>query len=137
MKKYLDTIYNTVYNYIKIRKELTELKEIKMEERKMTKRTYNLSNIMKKAWTLFKATGKAFAQCLRQAWIEAKAFIAALRKAMITEEVHTWYGWKELGYEVIHESKNVFQITVEDPNTKKGTRVLSYFTKSQVQPIEA
>ena len=82
----------------------------------MTKKTYNLSNIMKKAWA------------------DAKAFVDAISKNFISEEVHTWYGWKELGYEVIHESKNVFQITVSDPNTKSGTRVLSYFTKSQVVP---
>ena len=99
----------------------------------MMKRTYNLSHIMKKAWTLFNATERTFAQCLRQAWIEAKAFAKALKDAMTDEEVHTWYGWRELGYEVIHESKNIFQITVADPKTKSGTRVLSYFKKSQVQ----
>lgn len=103
----------------------------------MTKKVYNLKNIMKKAWTLFKATNKTFADCLRQAWVEAKEFVHALKANLIEEEVHTWYGWKELGYEVIHESKNVFQVVVADPRTKNGLRVLSYFTKSQVQPIEA
>ena len=103
----------------------------------MMKKTYNLSNIMKKAWSLFKATSNTFAECLRIAWRDAKAYVNALRNSLITEEVHTWFGWKELGYEVIHESKNVFQITVADPNTKKGTRTLSFFTKSQVQAVEA
>ena len=103
----------------------------------MMKKTYNLSNIMKKAWSLFKATSKTFAECLRIAWRDAKAYVNALRNSLITEEVHTWFGWKELGYEVIHESKNVFQIIVADPKTKKGTRTLSFFTKSQVQPVEA
>ena len=103
----------------------------------MMNKAYNLSNIMKKAWNLFKATEKTFSECLKQAWKDAKAFINALRNSLIDEEVHTWYGWKELGYEVIHESKNVFQITVADPKTKSGTRVLSYFAKSQVQPLEA
>ena len=93
---------------------------------------------MRKAWTLFNAnagtfTECTFAECLKRAWEDAKAFIQALKDHMITEEVHTWYGWKELGYEVIHESKNVFQITVADAKTKSGTRVLSYFTKSQVR----
>ena len=101
----------------------------------MIKRTYNLSNIMKKAWTLFNAGLDTFAGCLKKAWADAKAFITALRNALITEEVHTWYGWKELGFEVIHESKAAFQITVSDPKTKNKTRVLSYFTESQVQPI--
>ena len=101
----------------------------------MTK-TYNLSVIMKKAWALFNATEKDFGECLRQAWADARAFVEAVATNLITEEVHTWYGWKELGFEVIHESKNVFQITVADPKTKSGTRVLSYFTRSQVQPVD-
>ena len=103
----------------------------------MMKKTYNLSNIMKKAWTLFKAEFGTFAMCLRQAWIDAKAFVKALRAALVDEEVHTWYGWKERGFEVIHESKAVFQVIVSDTRTKTGTRTLSYFAKSQVQPIEA
>lgn len=102
----------------------------------MTKRVYNLSNIMKKAWNLFKAGYGTFAKCLKQAWVDAKAFVKALKDSLVTEEVHTWYGWKELGYEVIHESVNVFQVVVSDANTKNGTRKLSYFTKSQVQPIQ-
>lgn len=101
----------------------------------MTNTTYNLSNIMKKAWKLFNSTTKTFAECLKQAWADAKAFVNAIRNNFITEEVHTWYGWKELGFEVIHESKAVFQITVADPKTKSGTRILSYFTKSQVEMI--
>lgn len=92
---------------------------------------------MKKAWTLFKANIGTFAECLKKAWEDAKAFVTALKNSLIDEEVHTWFGWKELGYEVIHESKNVFQVVVSDAKTKSGTRTLSYFTKSQVQPIEA
>lgn len=101
----------------------------------MTKKTYNLSNIMKKAWQLFNANVGSFAECLTKAWADAKAFVEAVSNNFIEEEVHTWYGWKVLGFEVIHESKSVFQITVNDPKTKSGTRVLSYFAKSQVQPI--
>ena len=103
----------------------------------MTKRTYDKANIMKKAWTLFKATTKTFAECLKRAWADAKAFVNAVKAHMIEEEVHTWFGWKELGFEVIHGMTNVFQITVADPKTKNGTRVLSFFTKAQVAPIEA
>lgn len=99
----------------------------------MIKRTYNLSNIMKKAWVLFNANVGTFAECLKKAWADAKAFVEAIRNHFIEEEVHTWFGWKELGFEVIHDSKNVFQITVSDPKTKSGTRVLSYFTRSQVE----
>lgn len=106
-------------------------------KKNITNKTYNKANIMSKAWSLFKATTKTFADCLRQAWADAKAYVKAIKENLIEEEVHTWFGWKELGYEVIHESKNVFQITVADPKTKSGTRVLSFFTKSQVQPMEA
>ena len=102
----------------------------------MMRKTYNLSRIMKKAWELFRANFGGFAECLKRAWEDAKAFVNALRDNLIEEEVHTWYGWKELGYEVIHDSKNVFQITVADTKTKSGTRVLSYFTKSQVRVYE-
>ena len=98
-------------------------------------RTYNLQKIMKKAWSLFNSTSNTFSECLKQAWADAKAFVNAVRESLIEEEVHTWYGWKQLGYEVIHESKNVFQIIVSDPKTKSGKRVLSYFSKSQVEPI--
>ncbi len=101
----------------------------------MKKKAYNLSSIMKKAWQLFNETSDTFAECLAKAWADAKAFIGAIQQNLITEEVHTWYGWQQLGYEVIHESKNVFQITVNDPRTKSGKRTLSYFAKSQVQPI--
>ena len=122
-----------LYLYHQIRHNTQTL--IKTEGTGMTKRTYNLSNIMKKAWKLFNSNANTFAECLTQAWADAKAFADAVSKNFIEEEVHTWYGWKELGYEVIHESKAVFQITVSDTRTKSGTRVLSYFTKSQVQHI--
>ena len=62
---------------------------------------------------------------------------AAKEAAKITEETHTWYGWKELGYEVIHESKCLYQAVLSDPATKSGTRRTSYFGLSQVQLIEA
>lgn len=101
----------------------------------MTK--YNLSNIMNKAWNLFRANIGTFAECLKKAWADAKALIAAIKESLIDEEVHTWYGWKQLGYEVIHESKCVFQIVVADAKTKSGQRTLSYFTRSQVALVEA
>lgn len=36
----------------------------------MTK--YNMSEIMSKAWSIFRSTGKAFAQCLHESWVIAK-----------------------------------------------------------------
>lgn len=97
------------------------------------KRNYNLSNIMKKAWELFNANLGTFSECLKKAWEDAKAFVNAAKD--IAEEVHTWFGWKMLEKEVMHESKALFQIIVSDAKTKNHTRVISYFGESQVQDL--
>lgn len=98
---------------------------------------YNLSSIMRAAWKFFRKGVSSFSLALRTAWANAKTQNAAKAAAEITEETHTWYGWKELGYEVIHESKCLYQAVLSDPATKSGTRRTSYFGLSQVQPIEA
>ena len=110
---------------------------------------YNMSKIMTTAWRIFrKAMKKAaisFAEALHRAWQSAKAepinaerIENAKAAAGVTEQTHTWYGWKVLGFEVIHGSKAVFQVTVETPENGDGkTFVKSYFTASQVAPIEA
>jgi len=98
---------------------------------------YNLSGIMRAAWGFFRKGVSSFSLALRMAWANAKAQNAAKAAAEITEETHTWYGWKELGYEVVHESKCLYQAVLSDPTTKSGTRRTSYFGLSQVQPIEA
>ena len=92
---------------------------------------YNLKNIMTKAWTLVKARAMTISTALKKAWADAKAFIEAINDNLITETVHTWYGWKTLGREVIHNSTALFQITVSDAKTKSGTRIVSYFGESQ------
>ena len=98
---------------------------------------YNLSSIMKAAWSFFRKGVASFSAALRMAWVNAKTHNAAKDVAGITEETHTWYGWKQLGYEVIHESKALYQAVLADPATKSGTRKTSYFGLSQVQPINA
>ncbi len=98
---------------------------------------YNLSGIMRAAWGFFRKGVSSFSLALRMAWANAKTQNAAKEAAKITEETHTWYGWKELGYEVIHESKCLYQAVLSDPATKSGTRRTSYFGLSQVQLIEA
>ena len=50
-------------------------------------------------------------------------------------ECHTWAGWQALGRMVIHTSEAVFKVEVSDPTTKKGTRIKSFFTYSQTQPV--
>lgn len=109
---------------------------------------YNLSEIMTKAWEIFrKAHLKItdFAEALRRAWAfvkcadnNARLVEEATRMNGITEKVRTWYGWFTEGREVIHESKCLFQVTVEDPTRGIGkTRVLSFFGISQTAEITA
>lgn len=98
---------------------------------------YDLHSIMISAWKFFRKGISSFALALRLAWANAKTQNAAKATAEITEETHTWYGWKELGYEVVHESKALYQASVSDPATKSGKRILSFFGASQVQPLEA
>ncbi len=98
---------------------------------------YNLKSIMHTAWTIFRKGADSFADALRMAWTNAKSRQEAKEAAGVTEETHTWSGWKALGYEVIHESKALFKAVLLDRTTKSGTRVHCYFGVSQVQPIEA
>ncbi len=103
---------------------------------------YNLKNIMNTAWHLFRlrSNKESFAECLHRAWLSAKQKdenarrIEEAKKASgITEEVRTWFGWFEGGYEVVHESKNLFQVVLL--NGKKGdgaTKKESFFGRSQV-----
>ena len=98
---------------------------------------YNLSSIMSAAWRIFRKGVQSFAVALRMAWANAKANNAAKAAAGITEETYTWAGWRDLGYEVIHESKALYRAILSDPATKNGTRITCYFGASQVQPIVA
>lgn len=98
---------------------------------------YHLSSIMRAAWRFFRKGAASFSLALRMAWANEKARLAAQEAAGIAEETHTWAGWKQLGYEVRHESKALYQAVLADPATKSGTRKTSYFGSSQVQPIGA
>lgn len=98
---------------------------------------YDLSSIMSAAWRFFRKGVSTFSEALRMAWANAKRAATAKAEAGISEEVHTWAGWRDLGYEVVHESKALYKTVLADPSTKKGTRVIAYFGASQVQPISA
>ena len=89
-------------------------------------RKYNKSDIMKNAWKMFKNGFAEFSECLKKSWENAKIILDGLKE--FTEEVHTWYGWKMLGFMVKHGSENVKQIIING-------KTLSFFTKSQVEPI--
>ena len=100
-------------------------------------RKYNLHSIMRNAWRLYRAGAASFSLALRMSWSNEKARHASQEAAGVEEEAHTWAGWKQLGYEVRHESKALYQTVIADPATKSGTRKTSYFGRSQVQPIGA
>lgn len=106
---------------------------------------YNLRAIMTRAWSLYRQAAKktaiTFSEALRRAWAwikvqEANAakIEAAAEAAEIEEEYHSWAGWQALGRMVIHTEQAVFKCEVEDPTTKKGTRIKSFFLYSQTQP---
>ena len=111
---------------------------------------YNLSKLMKKAWTLYrKAMKKAaitFSDALKLAWAwlkvqdtNAAKVDAAAKAAGFGDMVcRSWYGWKTVGREVMHTEKAAFQVELADPTTKKGTRIESFFTYEQTfEPIAA
>ena len=103
------------------------------------KRTYNLSKLFKKAWSLFKKGHTTFSAALKLAWAwlkvqasnAAKVEAAAIAAGFGDMVCRTWYGWKAMGREVMHTERCVFQVEVADPTTKKGTRIESYFTYEQ------
>lgn len=97
---------------------------------------FNLSSIMSAAWRIFGKAEITFAEALRMAWANAKTYNEAKAAAGTEETTHTWSGWRNLGFEVIHKSKAVFKVVLSDPTTKNGTRVYAYFGESQVQPLE-
>ena len=62
---------------------------------------YNLSEIMHKAWKLYRKDVAAFGECLHRAWNSAKAepinaqrIEKAQQAAGVAEQVNTWTGWK-------------------------------------------
>lgn len=109
---------------------------------------YDLSKLFKKAWSLHRQALKKgnanFGNALRAAWtwIRVQASNAALVEAAaqaagVVEEYRTWASWQAVGRAVIHTSEAAFKVTVADPLTKSGTRVMSYFIYSdtQIAPI--
>ncbi len=109
---------------------------------------YDLSRLMRKAWSIFKKAARkvavTFSAALKKAWewlkvqdSNRKAIEAAAVEAGYGEQiVHTWYGWKMEGREVCHTEKAAFKVQLQDPTTKAGTRWESFFTYEQTfQPI--
>lgn len=107
--------------------------------------TYNLHEIMCKAWKLYRKGVAAFAECLHRAWASAKAqpvndkrIQEAQQSAGVTEQVNTWAGWKAAGYEVVHGSRSLFQVVlIHASKGDSATYRASFFGRSQVQPLNA
>lgn len=109
---------------------------------------YDLSKLFRKAWSLYRKASKkaaaSFGEALRAAWAWLKvqaanaAKVEAAAAALgIVEEFHSWAGWQALGRMVMHESEAAFKVEIDDPTTKKGTRIQSYFIYSDTQPAPA
>ena len=106
---------------------------------------YNLSDIMRKAWSLFRKLGISFGECLHRAWAAAKAepvnaerIARAKAAAGITEDTNTWSGWQKIGYEVIHGSKALFGADLVYAAKGDGAIYKArFFGASQVHPIGA
>ena len=106
---------------------------------------YNLSEIMHKAWKVYRMGVGRFSEALHRAWNSAKAvpFIAqrieeAQQAAGVAEPVNTWARWKAAGYMVEHGAKALFQAVLIHSSRGDGqTYRASFFGASQVQPLEA
>lgn len=104
---------------------------------------YNLSEIMHKAWKLYRKGVGSFAEALHRAWNSAKAepinaqrISKARQSAGVTEQVNTWAGWKAAGYDVVHGSKSLFQaVLIHASKGDSAVYKASFFGRSQVQPL--
>ena len=104
---------------------------------------WNLSEIMSHAWRLFRKLEISFSEALHRAWVSAKArpvnaqrIEAAKAAAGIVEEVKTWSGWKEIGFEVQHGSKALFGVDLIYGAKGDGAIYKArFFGASQVQPV--
>ena len=113
-------------------------------ERMIHMMKYDLSAIMHRAWRNFrKYAGITFGEALHRAWLTAKAadenacrIETAKAAAGISEEVKTWSGWREAGYEVIHGSKCLFGCDLIHGSKGDGAIYKArFFGASQVQAM--
>ena len=106
---------------------------------------YNLSEIMHKAWKLYRKGVGSFAEALHRAWNSAKAepinaqrIEEAQQTAGIEEECRTWADWKKQGREVLHGAKAAFQVLLIYASKGDGQMYrASFFPASATQPLNA
>ena len=91
---------------------------------------YNLSEIMHKAWKLYRKGVAAFGECLHRAWNSAKA------KPINAQRIEK--AQQAAGYEVLHGTKALFQVVLIHSSKGDGqTYRASFFGASQVKPLNA
>ena len=94
-------------------------------ERMIHMMKYDLSAIMHRAWLTAKAADE-----------NACRIETAKAAAGISEEVKTWSGWREAGYEVIHGSKCLFGCDLIHGSKGDGAIYKArFFGASQVQAM--
>ena len=106
---------------------------------------YNLSEIMHKAWKLYRKGVSSFAEALHRAWNSAKAepinaqrIAEAQQTAGIKEECRTWADWKKQWREVLHGARAAFQVLLIYASKGDGqTYRASFFPASMTQPLNA
>ena len=106
---------------------------------------YNLSEIMHKAWKLYRKGVGSFAEALHRAWSSAKAepinaqrIAEAQQTAGIEEECRTWADWKKQGREVLHGAKAAFQVLlIYASKGDNASYKASFFPESLTQPMNA
>lgn len=102
-----------------------------------------MTKIMTNAWTNYRKHDISFAEALHRAWISAKAepinaqrIEDAKEAAGIKEDIATWYGWQQAGYEVRHGSKALFGCDLIYGSKGDGAIYKArFFGASQVQAI--
>ena len=106
---------------------------------------FNLSEIMTRAWRIFRKNQITFSEALHRAWQAAKAqpvnaqrIAEAQAAAGIDEECKTWAGWREAGYMVKHGSKALFKaVLLHSSKGDNAVYTASFFAASQTEPITA
>lgn len=106
-------------------------------------RKYDLSAIMRRAWSNYRKMQISFSEALHRAWQSAKSktenqkrIAEAQQAAGITGTCNTFSGWKQAGYEVIHGMKAAFKVSLIWSSRGDGKSYqAAFFTSDQVQPI--
>lgn len=107
---------------------------------------YDLRKIMTRAWEIFRKYEEiSFGEALHRAWSSDKSKEENARRieeakvaAGILEEIDTWKGWSDKGFEVIHGSKAVLGVELIYASKGDGaTYKARFFGASQVAPIAA